>query len=598
MDIKEFFRERAKEFGEEESGLEKLSFRYSTVRILLFLLALFLFVYFANMRAATFIGAVVILFPLLFGWLVSRHNRILRRLKLTRNLRLINEEELRRTEHNFDGLATGEYWLDRKHPYAYDLDIFGKNSLFQLLNRTGTPSGQQHLSSWLLQAASREEALRRQEAVTELSTDIHWNQVFQASGRLLENIEPVNLQRLLKWINMPARLPSGLYQFLSLLTPLLVLISVGLTIAGLITIYIPILLILVNVVILRKFQEQLTKVTYSTSGNAELLRSYAELIALIENRTFTSDMLTSLKEPFLSDGETATGRIQRIRRLADYLNARGNMFYQLVNFVFLLDIHLINAAERWKRKNREDIGAWFSNIGEVEALISLAGFRIANPDNQFPVFTDSATLDVENLGHPLIRPSERVVNDFEMSGIGQVTVITGSNMSGKSTFLRTVGINAVLGYAGSVVCASSMQMAFFRVFTGMRTEDNLEEHISSFYAELKRIRQLLDYIEDGNLPVLYMLDEVLKGTNTRDRHKGSEALIRKLARKNAMGFVSTHDLELGELANSIDSVRNFSFNSEIRGEEIKFTYTIEPGICRSFNASMLMKKIGILDNHN
>ncbi len=598
MTIKETFQQLVSQYSTEENKWEGISFRFSVARITLFVLTLFLIVYFANERNGGALAAVALMFPVIFALVVRSHNKVIARKELAGNLRKINEEEVSRQDHKFDGLPTGEYWLDKSHPYAYDLDIFGRNSLFQLINRTSTPSGEYHLARWLLSPADPDRVRQRQESVQELSGDLAWNQRFQASGRLISEVTQAGLDRLLKWLKIPAELPAAAYRYLSWILPALILVSGLLVVWGMLSIYVPLLLLLVNGFLLRRFQDQVTRVTHSTSGNARLLRSYATLIRMIEERTFRSDMLSKLKEPFHSERASATRTIHRLRRLADYLDARGNLFYQLFNFLFLLDIHLIVAAQRWKRKNHEDIAAWFSNIGEAEALISLAGLAIAQPAFHMPELRSGQLLKVQELGHPLIPPKERVVNDFEMEGPGRVVIITGSNMSGKSTFLRTAGINVVMAHAGAPVCARAMSLSAFRVFTGMRTEDNLEAHISSFYAELKRIRQLLDYMDSGGAPVLFMLDEVLKGTNTKDRHKGSAALITKLLKKNGMGFVSTHDLELGNLAEEHAGIRNYSFNSEIRENEIIFDYKIAAGICHSFNASMLMKKIGILDNEN
>jgi DNA mismatch repair ATPase MutS len=596
MKIEEVFRENVLQYAEEEKKWEKISFRFSVIRIVLFLVSLFLLVYFANAREVLALTGVVFLFPVIFSILVKRHNSVQRKLQLANNLKSINEEEIQRSEHAFSGLHPGDDWISRDHPYAYDLDIFGQNSLFQLINRTSTPSGESCLAHWLLAPGKEADLLERQVAVKELSADMEWNQKFQAVGRLLQNVQNADQERLLTWLNKPADIPSKPYLLAAYLLPIALVTSIVLTALGIISIYIPLLLLFINGGILKKFQQRLMAVTTYTSGNAKLLGSYEALISMIEKREFSSARMKHLKEPFAHNQSTATQKIATLRKRADFLDGRANMFYQFLNIFFLLDIFLINSAERWKMKNREDIESWFTHIGEVEALISLAGFQIANPEYSVPEFSQNEEVDVQGMGHPLIPPHERIANDFLMKGSGTVIIVTGSNMSGKSTFLRTIGVNAVLAYAGGVVCARRMNIGLFYIFTGMRTEDNLEEHISSFYAELRRIKKLLDYIRDTDRPVLYMLDEILKGTNTKDRHKGSAALVRKLSASRAIGFISTHDLELGSLAIDDDRIHNYSFNSIIENQEIIFNYTIEKGICHSFNASMLMKKIGILED--
>jgi DNA mismatch repair ATPase MutS len=232
-------------------------------------------------------------------------------------------------------------------------------------------------------------------------------------------------------------------------------------------------------------------------------------------------------------------------------------------------------------------------MAEMEVFSSLGAHAFLHSDHCMPVIGEDWTIKTSSIGHPLIPSAECVRNDFESYGCGTVNIITGSNMSGKSTFLRTVGINVVLGLMGSVVSAKTMQIPVVQVFTGMRSEDDLSSHISSFYAELRRIRFLLNTIETSEIPVLYMLDEILKGTNTKDRHRGSEGLVSQLADTDSFGFISTHDLGIGKLADADKRIRNFSFNSTIKGDEIIFDYKITKGVCHSFNASKLMEKMGI-----
>ena len=255
---------------------------------------------------------------------------------------------------------------------------------------------------------------------------------------------------------------------------------------------------------------------------------------------------------------------------------------------------MITAAEKWKNRYGDQVYSWFDRICEFEVIVSLARFSFANPEYSYARISDESYLfDSTELGHPLIKSEERVYNHYSFSGEGSVEVITGSNMSGKSTFLRTIGINVVLALMGAPVCAKKLVVSRLQLFTSMRTKDNLEEHISSFYAELKRIELLLQITSDSKIPVLYMLDEILKGTNSHDRHKGAVALIKQLHKTKAFGFISTHDLELGQEAEELTYCFNHHFSSDIVGSEIIFDYEIKPGICNSFNASSLMKNIGI-----
>jgi DNA mismatch repair ATPase MutS len=262
--------------------------------------------------------------------------------------------------------------------------------------------------------------------------------------------------------------------------------------------------------------------------------------------------------------------------------------------LFLIDLHILIRAEKWRTKNREEVEKWFDAIADVEALNSLARFAHANPTYVMPEITDDEfTLKAVEMGHPLIKAEERTSNDFQTSDKGKIIVITGSNMSGKSTFLRTVGLNIVLALAGAPVCAERFTTSKFMLFTSMRTTDNLEHHVSSFYAELKRIEQLLTLVKAEKSQILFMLDEVLKGTNSQDRYHGAMAIIRQMHGFNTIGFISTHDIQLGEEAAKMSFCENFNFTSDVKEGKVEFDYKIKEGICKSFNASALMKSIGI-----
>jgi DNA mismatch repair ATPase MutS len=266
----------------------------------------------------------------------------------------------------------------------------------------------------------------------------------------------------------------------------------------------------------------------------------------------------------------------------------------VLNAILMWDFFWMYRLERWKKQVAPELEHILDVVAQTEALASFAAFAFAYPTYALPAISEVPfVVDGEELGHPLIFSTQRITNDFKMAGAGRTCIITGSNMSGKSTFLRTLGINMVLALAGSVVCARRFELYPVQVFTAMRTEDNLAESTSSFYAELKRLRQLLE-LSASDTPVYYLLDEILKGTNSRDRHEGAKALIRQMHTRNASGLVSTHDLELGAMQQEHpEYITNYSFNSTIEGDQIFFDYRLQPGICRSFNASKLMQLMGI-----
>ena len=592
--LKDSFNLREKSFQLEYKKLEKHHALVSVIRVSLFLVTLVLIVWFANARLPEGIFGAIIFFVIAFVGIVKYHNRIKAKRDRASSLALINQNEIKRLDFDFTGIKDGVEFIEKPHPYMQDLDIFGSHSVYQLLNRCETPSGRAALAAWLHSPADLAEIKRRQEAAQELTEDLEWRQNFEAAG-MTEGKNESKIKTLLSWINEPNQvLDKSWPKLFMYLLPLLALSTLVAVIFFDVSIYYIFGAMLINGIVLKRFTEYIKNITEKTEAGIAVLGSYGVMIGLIEDKTFQSAYLKDLKEVFEHKETKASDSILKLKSILDYLQSRANAFYLLFNTFLLLDLHLVIAAEKWKRNQKADVNHWFQNIGDYEALSSIAAFAYAHPSYHFPTIEeDDYKLEAREIGHPLILPQERVNNDLLMDGKGSINIITGSNMSGKSTFLRTIGVNLVLALAGSPVCARQMKTSILQIFTSMRTEDDLQSHTSSFYAELKRLRYLLDILEEDGVPVLFMLDEILKGTNSIDRHKGSSGLVRQLSDKNAMGFVSTHDLDLGELENQLSHVKNYSFNSVIDGDKIVFKYKLEDGICRSFNASKLMQNIGI-----
>lgn len=330
-----------------------------------------------------------------------------------------------------------------------------------------------------------------------------------------------------------------------------------------------------------------------TTEGVHLLQSKENILRLIEGAQFNSPYLQGLRNKLFDKAHPASANIMKLRKLLGWLNLRGNQIYHLFNLAFLLDFIILEKVEQWRRDYRELVATWFETIGEFEALGSIAGYSYANEQYIFPsIRANSAGIKARGLGHPLIPPDQRVVNDFSIGSIGEIGLITGSNMAGKSTFLRTIGANAMLAFAGAPVCAKHMELSVFQIFTSMRTKDNLTENVSSFYAELLRLKALLDIINDA-CATMFLLDELLKGTNSHDRHLGAESLAKQLSKLNAFGLISTHDLQLSELKLASGRLKNYSFSSDIVDGEIIFDYQLHEGVCESTNASQLMANMGI-----
>jgi hypothetical protein len=344
-----------------------------------------------------------------------------------------------------------------------------------------------------------------------------------------------------------------------------------------------------------KFQKERDEYYDKSIGMYEAMQSYTDQLKHLEAHTFKAPLLEEIRTKLYKGNTPASAAIGKVATIIDYFSWRlSTLMSFFLNTILMWDFVWIYRIESWKAQHLDQVENSLDLLAEFEALSSMAAFQYAQPEFAIPeLSTVPFTFNAERLAHPLIFTVERIANDFQMQGAGKTMVVTGSNMSGKTTFLRTVGINMVLGLMGAPVCARRMTLAPAQVYTAMRTADNLAENTSSFYAELKRLRILLNLTE-GEEPVFYLLDEILKGTNSRDRHAGAMALIRQLHRRNASGLISTHDLELGAMEQELpDSVENYSFNSTIEGDKILFDYTLQRGICRSFNASKLMQLMGI-----
>lgn len=565
----------------------------SWARVILFVSATIGFIVFADKKNE--VAMILTIAVGIVGYLVllKKHSKVRFELKLAQAREQINSNEIKRMDNDLNGFEDGKKYYNLAHAYHEDLDIFGKHSLFQFVNRTSTFLGERTLAQWLGVSAMPQEIKERQESAQELIPDIDFRQDFEAYGKANTETD-IDHQPLLDWLKEDSTLKNpGLYKVILAVLPLAMVTTIVLSSLDLMQTGIPVLIGIVNVIVLGGVFSKVQEISKRTESGYKSLSAMRYHIQLIEKTNFSSKKLQKLKSTVVNDKAQASKIIKDLELILDNLQNRINVFYIVLDILLLLDVFWYLKIANWKKQNSADIKAWFETIGELDALISIAGFSYSNPDFTFPsISNDHFDIEALGLGHPLITSKNRISNDFKFQGQGGICLITGSNMSGKSTFLRTVGVNCILGLMGAPVCATKMTVSPLNVFTSMRSQDDLEENVSSFYAELKRLKQLLGSINE-DMPVLFMIDEVLKGTNSKDRHKGALALIKQLNAAYAFGFVSTHDIELGTITNELKGVKNYSFNSEIIGDEIKFDYTLTPGICKSFNATKLMQKMGI-----
>lgn len=584
---------------EKEIKLLKKRLKSLTVsRLIVFLLLLILTIYcLSEKEGALLVIALLLLVPV-FVWLVVRHQQAGMRLLIAEQLKKINQEELQRLAADMSGLDDGMKHLDKEHAYANDLDLFGSPSLYQLVNRTTTEKGEAMLIHELLHPLRADQIVDRQNALRELSTKLDFRQEIEAMGRYFRSKDEQsrverNDRALLNWIKDPERLHrKGLMRAFNLLSPLTLFVLVAIYPAF--AIHLLAGFILFHYAIMVGFVSRVNKMSREVTRSLNVLRTYKEIILRLDDQEFDSLSLRTLQDRTRRDGKAAHQIIGELQSILQNFDNRGNMIYGIVNGILLLDIYWYIRAVSWKAHYGKLMLDWISVAAELEMLNSLSAFAYAHPAFVFPtvVTREQYYLNASALGHPLIPAQKRVVNDFKLTGSGTVALVTGSNMSGKSTFLRTVGLNIVMAQLGLPVCAATFEWSPVQVYSGMRTQDDLGESVSSFYAELKRIRKLLDLSVDT--PTFYLLDEILKGTNSDDRHKGGIALIAQLTERSAFGLISTHDLALGQLSDTNKKVINYSFNSRLDDGELVFDYRIKEGICESFNASVLMQKMGII----
>jgi hypothetical protein len=566
---------------------------YSLIRLLLFVLSIFFLVV---LLKSNFILAIILSlssFFLLFVFVRMSSNLTAMRKMLAELIR-INEDEIGVLDWNYDGFDSGVEYYDASHANSSDLDIFGENSLFQYLNRTSLSKGGDRLADLLSQPSESDDILTRHEAIEELSKKLDWRQLFLASGRMSEETRE-ELTQLNIWLDeQPYYTKNKFYRIFLVVLPSLTILSLVLAFLW-IPYNIPIFFVLLQLGIVGMNLRQINHHHNQVSRKYNLINNFASLIRLVEEEDFKSKNLRELKERLSSSGISAGLQLKKLARLVIRFDRRLNMVMAVVlNGLLMWDLLCVLWLEKWKTDNAAEVPGWFDILGKFEALNSLANFRFNNPDSVYPVISkDEIMIEAESLGHPLIPGKENIRNEIKISQTGEFMLITGSNMAGKSTFLRTVGVNLVLANAGSPVYASKMKWKPVRILSSMRVKDSLSSRESTFYAELKRLRMIIEVLKTGE-KVMVILDEILKGTNSRDKHFGSEMFIRQLLKENCGGMIATHDLELSKLEEEFPGrLLNFSFEVQIEKEEFIFDYKLRRGACQTLNATELMKKMGI-----
>jgi hypothetical protein len=503
------------------------------------------------------------------------------------------ERGLARLEDRWAGNGnSGARFLEDSHPYARDLDLFGKGSLFELLCTTSTPWGAQTLAEWLGAPASADVARARQAAVAELRSRIDFRETLAVLDEdISSDVEP---EALVRWADSPPVLTSALSRWTAR-------VVAGVTVALIVAWAaswigrLPVLVALVvEMVFAMRLRPKVHEVIESAERPGRELGFLSDLLACLEKEPFQSPYLIGLQETLQMNGVSASRQIAHLRRLIEWLDLRLNKFFAPFAALLLWGTQFAFALETWRLHSGREVRRWLGAMGEIEALLALATYSYEHPEDPFPELVEEGPcFESEGIGHPLIPEKRLVRNDVRLGRTLRLLVVSGSNMSGKSTLLRTVGTNTILAWAGAPVRAQRLKLSALTVGASIRIVDSLQEGISRFYAEIKRLRQIMD-LARGPIPLVFLLDEILHGTNSHDRRIGAEALARGLVERGAIGLITTHDLALSRVADSLAPAgTNVHFEDHLEDGTITFDYQLRSGVIKKGNALELMRSVGL-----
>jgi hypothetical protein len=535
----------------------------------------------------------LLLIPLaIFIVLIVVHDRVLRRLGRYERVTDFYARGLARIEDQWAGTGeTGDRFFDAAHPYARDLDLFGKGSLFELLCTARTRAGEETLARWLLAAAEPEEVRARQTAVTEMKDRVSLRErLFTAGEHVRAGVHP---EALAAW-------GEGKPDFQSRALPWVLALLAALWVASIVAWGVTrnwdpaLLMSLINYAVSNRLQRRVSASAEGVEQAAQDLRVLREVLEIMEREPFTAERLRGLRASLDRGHIAPSAAVKKLERVYDWLEDRRNGFVAIFNAFVFYTAQLTMAAERWRAQYGPAIRGWLEAVGEFEALATLAGYAYEHPADVMPEFTeDRPWFETEGLAHPLLPLDKAVGNDLQLGRAPQLMLISGPNMAGKSTFLRGVGLNAVLAQCGAPVRAKRLRMSPVTVGASICVLDSLQGGVSRFYAEIQRLKVLSDLAE-GPAPLLFLLDELLSGTNSHDRFEGTRFVVRELVSKGAIGLVTTHDLALTAIPETMDGAgRNCHFEDSIEDGRLKFDYRLRPGVVRTSNALKLMKAVGL-----
>ncbi|WP_337557963.1 hypothetical protein [Phocaeicola plebeius] len=575
--------------------VKKQIFRISMLRLTLFIAGV-AGIYFFFSQTPLLIVCICLTFLPLFI-LVKIHNRFFIRKEWLETQARIIQEELQALSGDYSSFEDGKEYVNPEHPYSFDLDIFGRRSLFQSINRTCTFFGKNRLAKWLQNHLHEKTSIeKRQEMIREISEHTLFREQFRVAG-LVHHGQSSDGEKIQAWSQSPAQyLHAGWVKAfiwgVPVINSLLLITSLaGWTSFSWLGLSFGIFLVLSFGIIKRA-----TYIQETYGKQLKSLNGYARLIALAKAENWKSAGMQELMERFNLNGQSPIQALQQLSKELDRLDLRNNQFlYVLLEGSIFFQLQEIVRIERWKVRYGQHISEWLETVGELDALCSLGTFAYNHPQYTYPELTEKPFCFLATqMGHPLMPASQCVKNDATIPSRPFFLIITGANMAGKSTYLRTIGVNYLLACIGAPVCCERLKLYPNQLITSLRTSDSLSNNESYFFAELKRLKRIIDLLNQGQ-QLFIILDEILKGTNSMDKQKGSFDLIRQFMQLKANGIIATHDLLLGSLIKQFpEEIRNYCFEADIKENELTFSYKLREGVAQNMNACFLMKKMGII----
>lgn len=575
--------------------VKKQIFRISMLRLALFIAGIAGVYFFFNQTTLLIVCICLTFFPLFI--LVKIHNRFFIRKEWLEIQARIIQEELQALSGDYSSFEDGKEYVNPEHPYSFDLDIFGRRSLFQSINRTCTFFGKNRLAKWLQNHLYEKTSIeKRQEMVREISEHTLCREQFRVAG-LVHHGQSSDAEKIQAWSQSPAQyLHAGWVKAfiwgVPVINSLLLITSLaGWTSFSWLGLSFGIFLVLSFGIIKRA-----TYIQETYGKQLKSLNGYARLIALAKAEDWKSAGMQELMERFNLNGQSPIQALQQLSKELDRLDLRNNQFlYVLLEGSIFFQLQEIVRIERWKARYGQHINEWLETVGELDALCSLGTFAYNHPQYTYPELTEKPFCFLATqMGHPLMPASQCVKNDATIPSRPFFLIITGANMAGKSTYLRTIGVNYLLACIGAPVCCERLKLHPNQLITSLRTSDSLSDNESYFFAELKRLKRIIDLLNRGQ-QLFIILDEILKGTNSMDKQKGSFDLIRQFMQLKANGIIATHDLLLGSLIKQFpEEIRNYCFEADIKENELTFSYKLREGVAQNMNACFLMKKMGII----